>query len=60
MTSGIAASRGENGGSPIRAYLNRKKEGYGMDYRLIDGLLDGVCMVVLTALAAMLTLAVGM
>jgi hypothetical protein len=31
-----------------------------MDYRLIDGLLDGVCMAVLTALAAMLTLAVGM
>lgn len=31
-----------------------------MDYRLIDGLLDGVCMVVLTALAAMLTLAAGM
>jgi hypothetical protein len=31
-----------------------------MDYRLIDGLLDGLCMVVMTALAAMLTLAVGM
>jgi len=31
-----------------------------MGYRLIDGLLDGLCMVVLTALAAMLTLAVGM
>lgn len=31
-----------------------------MDYRLIDGLLDGLCMVVMTAFAAMLTLAVGM
>lgn len=31
-----------------------------MDYRLLDGLLDGVCMVVMTALAALLTLAVGM
>ena len=31
-----------------------------MDYRFIDGLLDGLCMVVMTALAAMLTLAVGM
>ena len=31
-----------------------------MDYRFIDGLLDGLCMIVMTALAAMLTLAVGM
>lgn len=31
-----------------------------MNYRLVDGLLDGLCMVVMTAIAAMLTLAVGM
>ncbi|GEM_PF-3842133 len=31
-----------------------------MNYRFIDGLLDGVCMIILTALAAMLTLAAGM
>ncbi len=31
-----------------------------MNYRFIEGLLDGVCMIILTALAAMLTLVAGM